>query len=185
MRRRALILGGADSVWRDEKAARKLAKFHATIAVNDAGAAYSGPVDILATLHPEKLGRWIAERRERRFPSFGRIAAHAGNGTTGRRGEPPADISTDYRWPGMSVSGSSGLFAVKVAIEQGFDRIVLCGVPMEPAGAHFFDPRAWKECEIFKEAWITALPHIAEKTRSMGGWTQELLGPATRDWLSQ
>lgn len=171
-------------MWDDLAQARRLAEFNAVIAVNDAGAAHEGELDVWATLHAEKLPGWVRQRAENGFPPARAIAAHAGNSEQGNPRSYPVDHIIDYCWPGMNASGSSGLFAVKVAIELGFDRIVLCGVPMRAADAHFFDSQPWGEVESFTAAWPVALPFIADKTRSMSGWTQELLGAPTPEWLA-
>jgi hypothetical protein len=84
----------------------------------------------------------------------------------------------------MNASGSSGLFAVKVAMEAGYDRIILAGVPMQVEGAHFFNASPWGEVGSFTEAWKIALPRIAPHVRSMSGWTKDLLGYPSFEWLA-
>lgn len=184
MTKRVLVIGGADCVWDDMADAENLADFDALIAVNDAGIEYFGVVDIWATLHPEKLPGWLKRRDELGFSVPRLVYAHEGNTTETRPSKPRIDKITDYRFPGMSASGSSGLFAVKVAMEEGFDRIVLCGVPMQAERAHFFDKGPWKDVKSFSDAWLIALPHIRNTTRSMSGWTKELLGAPTPSWLA-
>lgn len=142
-----------------------------TLAVNDVAACWAGQIDYLVTLHPEKLPRWQAERLRQGWNEPATVAH-----------EPPADVLMDYRFPGMNASGSSGLFAVKVALEAGADRVVLAGVPMT-ATPHFFDAGHWGERESFAAAWEIALPSIRDRVRSMSGWTRALLGAPSPDWL--
>ena len=167
----ALVLGGAATVWDDAAAALDMFDPGMVLAVNDIAARWTGQVDYLVTLHPEKLPMWQAQRLRRGM-----------NGPATVAHEPPADVVMDYRFPGMNASGSSGLFAVKVALEAGADRVVLAGVPMTPT-PHFFDAGHWGERESFAGAWEIALPHIAGRVRSLSGWTRELLGAPTPDWL--
>lgn len=181
---RCIVIGGGNTVWDDIAEARKLGTYQAVIAVNDVGAEYPGHVDIWATLHPENLPKWTAKRHANGFPPAGMYAAHNGNTNIGRLGRFQPDYMTDYRWPEMSASGSSGLFAVKVAIEQGYDRIVLCGVPMQAQAAHFFEAREWAEVKAFTDAWTVARRHYANKTRSLSGWTAKILGKPSPDWLA-
>lgn len=83
--------------------------------------------------------------------------------------------------PHQFVSGSSGLFAVKVAlIDLGYEDVVLCGVPMT-ATPHFDDNVPWPEVDLFKLGWEQALPQIDGRVRSMSGWTRELLGAPNED----
>lgn len=182
MTRRALVVGGAACVWDDLDAAADLGEFDAVLAVNDMVAAYAGPVDFAVSLHPEHFAEWCRRRDDQGFTRPGKFIAHKGNTLEGRREVFPELETVEYRWPGMSVSGSSGLFAVKVALENGFDRIVLCGVPMD-AEAHFFDAAPWEHFDTFRPAWTEQFNRYAPYTRSMSGWTRALLGAPTMEWL--
>lgn len=156
----AAVLGGASGGF-DELAA--LGPVDAVYAVNDAASEYPGELAAFVTLHPEKLHKWLPLRSA----PTGEVIAHEAH--------PLVTRAVDYRFPGMNASGSSGLFATKIALEAGADRVVLCGVPMDAVRAHYFDPTAWSEVEAFRDAWHIALPHLS-KVRSMSGWTAELLG---------
>lgn len=180
--KRAVVLGGAACVWDDLARAQELCAFDAVIAVNDAGAVYAGELEIWATLHPEKMAGWADARQVNGLPPARIIAAHDGNTQEGRRNRYPVDLVVDYRWPGVIGSGSSVLFAVKVALGQGFERVVVCGAPMN-SDPHFFDGQPWKEADGFYKDWQDALPHIRGNVRSMSGRTMELLGLPTRQWL--
>jgi len=89
------------------------------------------------------------------------------------------------RFPGQSDTGSSGLFALKVALtDLGFDCALLCGIPMAPVTGHFFDAAPWTGAGAHQLGWKQALPAIRDRARSMSGWTQHLLGAPTTDWLA-
>ena len=176
--RRALILGGANCVWDDVEAACKLGKFQAIVAVNDVGAEYPEHVDIWCSLHPDKLPAWAKQRADNGYRPAGMLVGHADKKSAGF-----LDETTPYQWPGMSGSGSSGLFAVKVALEHGYNRVVLCGVPMEKR-PHFFKKEPWPQVDSFTAAWKTSINNYSEFTRSMSGWTAELLGKPTKKWLA-
>lgn len=171
----ALVLGGAAGVWDD--AARALSRFqpHAAAAVNDIGTRWAGRLDIWASLHHEKMAGWRQERVRR---GFGPAKTHIGCEPA-----PGIDAVEDYRWPGMNASGSSGLYAVKLLMDRGFDRIVLAGIPMDPAGAHFFNTARWDEVESFWQAWLDQAPRLKGIVKSMSGRTRELLGAPDRTWL--
>jgi len=173
----ALILGGASCVWDDAAAAMELCEPDAVFAVNDIGTRWARPIRAWCSLHPERMQRWRAERGRRGFPA---AFEHIGH----ERGHPGIDRVTSYLWPGMNASGSSGLFAVKVAMEAGYDRIILAGIPMQAEGAHFFNPASWGEVASFTEAWRIARPRLTGKVHSMSGWTKELLGYPSAEWLA-
>jgi hypothetical protein len=171
-----LVIGGAACVWEDVEAALSLSEFDGVIACNDAGADWAGKLDAWVSLHPEKFPVW---QRKREANGYARAALHIGH-----KIDPSVDRVVDYRWPGMKGSGSSGLYAAKVALELGFDRIVLCGVPMEAAQAHYFDRKTWNAVQGFKPAWLTARPHIANAVRSMSGWSAQFVGKPSENWLT-
>lgn len=159
------VLGGALGGF-DELA--RLQDVAAVYAVNDAAAEYPGRLAAFVTLHPEKLPAWLDKRRSAGLPEPDAVVAH--------EMKPRVTEAVDYRWPGMTGSGSSGLFAVKVALEKTSLPIVLCGVPMTPAGTHYENSSFRSECHAFTDAWRIALPYLRERVRSSSGWTAELLG---------
>ena len=87
------------------------------------------------------------------------------------------------------VGGSSGLLAVTVALELGKEnqdqlRIVLAGVPMDPAAGNFRAPSVpWAEATVYHPAWEERAEALKKNVRSMSGWTAELLGKPTAAWL--
>lgn len=162
----AAVLGGATGGLDELAQLRAMVTVDAVFAVNDAAADYDGNLAAFVTLHPEHLPRWLGARR-----SAGRIEPYE---VVAHEQKPGVTRVVDYMWPGMNASGSSGLFAAKVALEK-FDHVVLCGVPMQAARAHYFNSDPWDEVNGFTDAWRIALPHLAN-VRSMSGWTAELLG---------
>lgn len=175
----AFVLGGAQSVWAEFRLAAEMTIPHMIVATNDAGS-LAESVDHWVTLHPEKFRSWAQARRDSGLQPAGRVWCHRaptsrevqGTGYEGLFGE-------THDW-----GGSSGLLAVKVALEQGADRVILCGVPMTAQGAHFFDSAEWRWAERYRTGWQRHLPDIAGRVRSMGGWTEQLLGRPDRVWLN-
>jgi len=166
----ALILGGADCVYRDFEAALDLGEFDGVVGANHVGITWPGIFDAWVSLHPDRLKRpWVASRRRRGLPDHKAVITSE---------------ETERRFPGQENAGSSGLFAVKVAlVDLGFDRVVLCGVPLTRT-AHFDDPTDWKYAESYHEGWTQALPHIRDRVRSFGGFTQQLLGAPDAAWIA-
>ena len=100
-----------------------------------------------------------------------------------------------------NTGGSSGLFAVTIALDMGYDRIVLAGCPMEGAlrvtypdgypgncgedkdGYHDPMPNQSRGFAVYQQAWTRHFDLIKDKTRSVSGWTQELLGAPTAEWI--
>lgn len=181
--RTALVLGGASTVWADVDAALDLTEADGVVACNDIGAVWPGDLDAWVTLHPEKMLVWTRQRTASGHSRCDRIISHVDR----RPSRVFASITetVEFRFKGQTASGSSGLFALKVAlVDLGFDRAILCGVPLEAADKHFFDAAEWRGATAHRQGWREALPEIADRARSMGGWTANLLGRPTEDWLA-
>lgn len=173
---RVIVLGGANTVWEDLAEASNLGQFDAVVAVNDIGVAYAGELAAWVSLHPSKLPRWIAKRRENGFAPAQSYWAHKG---------PSEGIAATL--PGFSImddtGGSSGLLAVRVALAIGATHVVLCGVPMDADKGHFFDQQEWKDAWKYRDAWLRMQPEMSGQVRSMSGWTRSQLGAPDKDWL--
>ena len=177
----ALVIGGGACVWSDVLNALDLGQFHGVVACNDVGVAWPGGLDAWVSLHTDKMGLWT-ERRAR--AGHGPVQAIYGQCQTRGRDAPRATHTVEFKFSGQSSTGSSGLFALKVAlIDLGFDRAVLCGVPMETAERHFFDISPWRGANSHRQGWKEALPVIRDRARSMSGWTREILGAPDEEWL--
>lgn len=160
-----------------EDVARLAVKFDGVVACNDVGAEWSGALDGWVTLHPKKFREWSAARERNGFARAGRMVGHRPE-----VGLPDREIEvSEYKFPGQQTSGSSGLFAAKFAlVDLGFDRAILCGIPMSNR-PHFFDDKNWMGHAGFREAWFGVPEVYRLRMRSMSGWTMALLG-SPRDW---
>lgn len=173
----ALCLGGADSVRDDWARALALGEFDFIVACNDVGAIWPGRLDAWCTLHPEHLTRWRDQRRANGHPDAGRYLVH---------GDYPPDWTelVEFRFPGQSDSGSSGLFAAKAAlIDLGADRAVLAGIPLSRT-SHFFDAVQWEAAGGYRTVWEGLRPEYRTRIRSMSGWTEHFFGTPTTEWLA-
>jgi len=166
--RYALVLGGARSLWEDLDTARKLVPLEecTVLAVNQAGIYYDGHLDHFCTLHPEQFVPKIERQREGNRDFL--VWAH-------KRRPGVTNVTLDW-------GGSSGLFAVKVALELGFGRVVVCGCPLDPQ-PHFDRPGAWEDYRSYQGAWRRHLSQLQGNVRSMSGWTSALLGLPDELWL--
>lgn len=177
----ALVVGSAATVWDDLAAARALGRYDAVIAVNEVGTVLKGRVDAWVSQHPDRFLEWAAARKVKRLsPAKRIIGSHR---RADRPGQHQAATYTDHRFPGQEKSGSSGLFGLRVAlIDLGFDRAVLCGVPISTEAGHINPEHRWPDY-LYRPGWLQALPMIKDRARSMSGWTRDLLGEPTAEWL--
>jgi hypothetical protein len=170
---RALVLGGANTLAVDRAAALELFAPDLVIACNHAARDEPGRVDHWATMHSELLPKWIAARRAAGRPAAGQYwhARHRPCVVEGAR-------------PIESWGGSSGLLCVAVAYQLGCTHVVLAGVPMIKNMRHYDDTRPWLEARQYWPAWERRRHVMQPKVRSLSGWTQELLGGPTAEWLN-
>lgn len=145
-------------------------KTFATFVCNDTLTIFPYHVNYAVTLHPEKMPGWLHERHKNGHPL-------------------PYDQSWCHRsYLGFTNhtrdwQGSSGLFMVKIALEQGFTHVILCGVPMTVEGDHIIRHKPWNSAGGFVRGWQRHIREIRANVRSMSGWTQEQLGAPDYIWL--
>lgn len=176
---KAVILGDAAGVHDDFRSAMAVfrdagAEPDAIAATNNIGIDWTGHLDYWATLHPLPCRDWpgMEDALARRLKA-GRNRPQTWAYKPGRG----VDRSTSD-W-----GGSTGLFTVKVLLEEGFTRIVLAGVPLTQ-DPHYYDDRPWAEAKNFRSRWLRNIEAISPYVRSMSGWTAEILGEPTAEWLN-
>jgi len=182
----ALVVGCSEYVWDEVEAAQKLADYHAYYVCKMAGIHWDEGRFVWLSLHPEYMPHYQEKRRDLGLPDCYETVVPLIN-EVGSHWQfcKSADRCVTYRWPGMSASGSSGLFAVKVALDDGHDRVVLAGVPMLRNAKHFARGQDWLQRDCFMDGWKQAMPHIRGKVRSLSGWTMQTLGAPTPEWLAE
>lgn len=169
----ALVLGSANTLEADRAAALELFDPHLVIACNHAGLVEPGRLDHWVSMHPDLLVHWVKQRREAGLPDAGQLwrPRHRGH-------KVGLEMNQLENW-----GGSSGLLCVAVAFQLGVQRIVLAGVPMRKTFRHFDHQDYWWEARQYWPAWERHKPKMQDRVRSLSGWTQNLLGSPTREWL--
>lgn len=160
-----IVGGGGDPLAEVEKAKALCAEAGAIpeyFIINDWIAVFPEPATAVS-LHPDKLPAWLAARAANGLPPLTAICAHKAHPVV-------TDVSADW-------NGSSSLLGVKRSRERGFDKILLCGVPMAPEGGNIFHkmPR-WNMATNFQKGWQNRRAQIAPYVRSFSGWTAETFG---------
>jgi hypothetical protein len=155
------------------------------IAVNGAGFLCLEPLTLWCSIHGGHLVKFIEKRRrlggDMDFAAYGNF-------------HPGEESGNVVRWQRPNGGGSSGLFTALIALELGYDRLVLAGIPIEgkrrlnyaDGGPEIIEPEPSDAgFAIYRNGWLTNLDVIRGKVRSMSGWTQELLGAPTAEWLNE
>jgi hypothetical protein len=182
--KRALVIGCSDNVWAEVEAARAICEFDAFYCVKLAGVHWQGGSFVWVGLHPEWMEQYAAERKALGLHmDFETVAPPDSElGTSGKSRK--IDRRASYRYPGMNSSASSGGYAAKVALEDGFDRVVLAGVPMDRGANHFTRGKPWEQRDGFIRGFKESMPYFRDRVRSMSGWTKEMLGEPDPTWLN-
>lgn len=170
----ALVLGGAKCVHEDIAAALALFTPDVIVAVKDIGITYP-KYDYWATLHPERLPKELGQRRASGLVDPVCIYTYAVRGV-GNLGVPIKTLKI--------TGGSSGMLGTEVALLHAA-RVVLTGTPLDPKQVHYRRPRkdGWKAAVHYRKVWTDDYPRLKDRVRSMSGWTKELLGAPTKEWL--
>lgn len=192
----ALVIGCAANVWEDVEAAKALASYDAIYCIKQMGIYYPNKFDCWATLHPEIMDAYELQRYRLGLPNGYSIVAPPSNelGMHGRKGN--IDRRVSYLWSKDSnSSASSGIYGAKVALEDGFDKVVLAGIPMTPEGGHFLPEskaisgqtrgKVWTGCGSFEVGFNIAIPFLMGKVKSMSGHTRDVLGAPMEEWLKK
>lgn len=170
----AIVMGSGGnpfSEWYIAKAmCERAGKKYSIFAGNDMIELFPEDIDHAVTLHPDKLQLWLPRRKAAGLNDPPKVWAHS------------AYVGAVTHWT-RDWSGSTGLFCTKVARENGFVHVVLCGVPMTIEDKHFVRGEPWSAATGFKRGWVPRLPELRPYVRSFGGWTREELGAPTEDWL--
>lgn len=169
-----VVLGGGRCVW-DDLAAFGMAgnHNHDVMCVNDIVMHYPGPVKHVYSNDHGMLSKWVSARRPTHITAYYPVQ----HTHTCRSG----GAQNIWPWPGH---GSSGLNAVYTGLGLGYERIVICGIPLDNSG-HYFDP-PWTRTNFMNEVadrdgepkyWANAAKRIFKgRVKSMSGRTKDLLG---------
>ena len=180
---RVLVIGRAATVWDELAAARELSRFDALVVINVVGRDIKEPFDHWVSYHPELFRLWMEKRRVAGLPLYPQVKLWSGRSRSGKKLGYKLNLPLPFDHVEMW-GGSSGLLATVVALRRlEATHVVLCGVPMMST-ARMDDSTNWRLDEVtaYRGDWVKEAPRLT-RVRSMSGWTQELLGAPTTEWL--
>lgn len=160
-----VVIGSAPCLEADLKALGGIERFDVMAVGLSSVKAFPRPIQYVANNHPENIPA-IAEILKRRGDGDARMIAPLPG--------PGVHIVEPYRPP----TGSSAITGTLAALKLGYRKICLCGCPLTgnaPGGNPY---------EEFREGWQAKRDELAGIVKSMSGWTRELLGGPTGEWLA-
>lgn len=179
----ALVIGAAPTALVDMAVALEGLHPERPFAIAVNGMVGRVPCRAMVTCHPDSLGLYLRNGQEpptvHYYPSD-------------QRNPPPSFRGVDYVWSGIPAgSGSSSLCAVFVAKALGFERVILCGVPLTKTGyVDKYPGMAYSEFNNLPEGrlmngtirqrhdtWINyQKAGLLDGVTSFSGFTKDLLG---------
>lgn len=153
------------------------------IAANLSYLAWNGPLHHLVSLHQNKL------------PHFYELSEDLPVSRVGNKTHVhcpfPTQVEGFHLWDLYDTNGTSSLFALKVAILLGYDRIICCGMDLN--GPHrFYDNPNLKtnnnfSCDAILMSWqqFRLNDEVIKKVRGLSGKPKELFGEVTYEWLKE
>lgn len=176
----AMIMGSAECLFADYQKAKKFFDKYDIIAVNFSGICFKNVVH-LVSLHADRIPVFL---KAASLDNGRHIHTHS---IAGNLKIP--EIENDWGSEILNTGGSSALFAVRVALKLGYDKIIVCGVPLNK-GRRFYDTYDYV-AEVGDDATFLAWKlaynrnEFEGKVRSMSGKTKFLLGEPTIAWANE
>lgn len=169
-----VVVGCADCVWDDLKSISYRSKH--VLVLNDIGIYFPGYMEHWATCHPNIIngGQKVRDQHRDHKDFVTHIPDYAVPKIPG------------YIWTIPKLAGTSGMFGVLIGLGLGYKRIILAGIPLT-CTAHFWYPSVPVKMDKkgIRQSWERISNLIFEgRVRSLSGWTKELLGEPTEEWLS-
>ena len=129
---------------------------------------YNGHIQYFVTYHQEDIPIYKMRKRNANYDSNFLVISHKQN------------IEVDIIELHKNPTGSSALLGVVAVIRLGYKKIILCGCPMEGPNKNKFA----KSYNHFQRGWMSRFAEIKDFTRSMSGYTREILGKPIKEWIN-
>lgn len=147
----------------------------------DAADGVSVPIRHVATYHNYELPAFNARRDKAGLNTDYLAHSHEAyrststpiDGRTWPDRKPSGAPWVDRIWPYRPPSGSSAILGIEAGLGMEYDKIIIAGCPL--SGRY----------EEFHKGWIARLDNIKNTVRSMSGWTRDLLGAPTKEWMNE
>jgi hypothetical protein len=94
-------------------------------------------------------------------------------------------VKKPEQWHGLTLTGSSGYFALLTALYMGYEKIVLAGMPLDRS-PHWYDDVSPTWGDVTYIQWMDfKMKHpLADRVRSLSGYSSVILGTATKEWVN-
>jgi len=169
------VYGGGKGMWDDYAKMQEFGVEHDTMAINIAGL-FIPNLTHLFSLHYKNIS-YISKWRKVEYGKADKQICHSSKMIDG----------VDYVWHLPTMASTSGLLSVVLAHLLGYDKIILCGVPMDNSG-YFYKPfvnETFKDRCREMELEMLRDKDIGTKIRSMSGRSKNVFGEPTIEWIKE
>ena len=163
-----IILIGCAPCWKDDLDKLKVIVDDFDVMAIGLDCPYSGQIKYFVTYHLQDIPIYKMRRRNANYNSNFLVIGYK------------KDIEVDIIELHKNPTGSSALLGVVAAIRLGYKKIILCGCPMEGKSREKFG----RDYNHFQKGWISRFSEIKDFTRSMSGYTKEILGKPIKEWIN-
>lgn len=170
-----VVIGTGPTMWEDIS---KICVDCDYMAINKASVLYTSKIKYMASLHWENIKLM---RRERK---------NAGGNSDYTTFSKIKDEGVDKVFHFLLMSGSSGLYGIMIGQVLGYQKIILCGIPLTKDKGLELSNGAMPSLDvgvgIFQDNWIRYKSlGILDNVRSYSGFTKDLLGYPTNKWIQE
>ena len=172
-----IIMGGAKCVWDDLKKAKKLIEKHDLAAVNDIGVHYPERIHHWLSLE-RRISEWYEQRNNNHHPMDVLVHVYYHDRLLDHKRH------INYFWKMEKSPIMSGVFGPIALKALGYKRIILAGIPSDKQ-PRFFDPpdKDYHPWKCSQGSWLNHKDYFDDTLRSMSGFTKEVFGEPTKEWL--
>ncbi len=180
---KVMVIIGAASGWLvDLRGLQNICKNFDVTAIG-LDCAYYDHIDYFATYHIEDIKPYYRKRKNLGLNLDYKVVSHTDdyikyNKEKTFRKLDLEGLRVDIVIPYKKPSGSSALLGVFLALKLGYEKIVLCGCPMQGIIV-----KTNSKYDLFQKGWIPNKDMVMNKVKSMSGWTKEFLGEPTKEWI--
>jgi hypothetical protein len=164
-----IVIMGCAPNWKDDLDKFKLICSDFDVLAVGLDCSYDGRIDYFATYHVEDIPLYHINRFKGNQNTDYKVISHVDSDI--------AKSHIDIVYPYEPPSGSSSLLGALASKSLGYKKIVLCGCPLEGLNKK-------KQPYIsFQKGWTAKFTQVKGNVKSMSGWTRELLGEPSKEWL--
>jgi hypothetical protein len=167
-----IICGSAGCLWADLEKAERMRLFEK---------AHVGCINETALYYPYFFDFWFSYHAEK-FPGLRPYVKGSPKTVSMKQGP---EVDEHWALPNFDCS-DSGLMATVISLQMGYNKIVLCGIPLDNT-PKFYSPSVEHilGATNIQRVWEKQIPFFNGRVRSFSGNTMKMVGEPTEEWINE